>query len=555
MHLRNSVLCNELNRYQKIIIYGTGYFAQKIYPQLIKFNLRKKIVCFTQTEECGLVSIDGIPIINIKKINYNKEECVVLVAVSVLYANEIKRTLLEFEYPHIVSLIDYRVHYQWLETDYRDLTSFEEYYEYIEDWHIRTQKCNKDGRAILQRGWDGKKSTRRKTDDNLVVWICGHLSSRTTKIIGALIRKGYRIVFLSYFDGANPWNLDELQQFNIQIYQCLYIAELLYWALQYNPLVYFFEPFWGNCLWAEIMLKYKKHFGKVVLALYDVMNDGYTGKTEEELATEKYALEHADGIVWRWFSKEYLEEKGFRYQGKSIQFLDYCYHKNEENVSYDLNPFAIKICFLSGYGDEYVEDRAYVTRYTDWARIGEILEKIGNRTDCEFHFYAGALQNNANMERCEQYVKKYNNFKFFLGTEHKELLKRLKEYDYGCELWTGGETPPDDMPMGNYYGSIFNNSVRNAYFDFLSAGVPVITTQASRMREFLGAEEAIIQMTLSDLDIDYLIEHKQYYKEKVEEKRKEWDIDNQIPKLIRFFQEINFVLEEKTGIEERVLTE
>ncbi len=94
------------------------------------------------------------------------------------------------------------------------------------------------------------------------------------------------------------------------------------------------------------------------------------------------------------------------------------------------------------------------------------------------------------------------------------------------------------MPMGDYYGSIYNNSVRNAYFDFLSAGLPVITTQASRMREFLEADDAIIQMTLSDLDVDYLIEHKQYYKQKVAEKRQEWDIDNQIPRLIQFFKEI-----------------
>ena len=42
----------------------------------------------------------------------------------------------------------------------------------------------------------------------------------------------------------------------------------------------------------------------------------------------------------------------------------------------------------------------------------------------------------------------------------------------------------------------------------------------------------------SDLDVDYLIEHKQYYKQKVAEKRQEWDIDNQIPRLIQFFKEI-----------------
>ena len=539
MHFRNKILCQKLNQYEKIIIYGAGYFAREIYPQLVKSNLKKKIVCFTQTKETAEVSyIDGIPVINIDNINYNKEECVVLIAVSKLYTDEIKQTLSGYEYPNVVSLNEYYVHYRWLEADYHYLTAFEEYCEYIADWFVKTKKKDIDKDMVIQKLSDRGRCIDERADDNLIVWICGHLSSRTIKMVGALLRKGCRIVFLSCFDGANPWNLEELQKFNVPIYQCTYVAELLYWALQYNPLVYFFEPSWGDCRWAEIMLKHKEHFGKVVLALYDVMNDGYTGRTEEELATEKYALEHADGIVWRWFSKEYLEQKGFRYQGKSIQFLDYCYYESGSDGFGGAVKPEIKICFVSGYGDEYVEDGLRVTGYTDWARVGEILEKIGNRADCEFHFYAGALQNNENVERCEQYAKQYKNFKFFLGTEHDELIKRLKEYDYGCEIWISGKEPPNDIPMGDYYGSIYNNSVRNAYFDFLSAGLPVITTQASRMREFLEADDAIIQMTLSDLDVDYLIEHKQYYKQKVAEKRQEWDIDNQIPRLIQFFKEI-----------------
>lgn len=539
MYFKNRILCRELNQYESIIIYGTGNFAKEIYPQLVRFNLKKKIVCFTQTKETEENSIDGIPIISINKLDYSKTESVVLIAVSKLYEDEIKQTLREFEYLHIVSLTDYCIHYKSLETDYRDLISFEEYYEYIADWYMKKQKGNCENEStVLQNIWSERECTEKKTERNLIVIICGHLSSRTIKIIGALKRIRYNIVFLSYSGEMNPWNLNELQRLDIQIYQCNYVAEMFYYALQYHPLIYFFEPRWGDCLWAEIMLKNKKYFGKVTLALYDVMNDGYTGIEDDKLATEKYALEHADGIVWRWFSKEYLEEKGFRYKGKSIQFLDYCYHENSDVDLNNLDFSIVKLCFVSGYGDEYVEDRTCETKYTDCAKIGEILEKIGNRTDCIFHFYVGALENDKSITRCRQYEKKYKNFRFFLATEHEELLKRLKNYDYGCELWTGGEEPPDSMPMGDYYGSTYKNSIRNAYFDFLSACLPVITTQASKMREYLSAEDVIINMTLSDLDIDYLRQHKQYYKSKVAERRKEWDIDVQISRLIQFFTEL-----------------
>ena len=71
MHFRSAVLCKDLNQYKKIIIYGTGNFAQEIYPQLEKRGLKEKIVSFTQTEGEESVFIDGIPVVNIEKLNYN----------------------------------------------------------------------------------------------------------------------------------------------------------------------------------------------------------------------------------------------------------------------------------------------------------------------------------------------------------------------------------------------------------------------------------------------------------------------------------------------------
>ena len=538
MYFKSRILCEELDQYQNIIIYGTGDFSQKIFPQLVKHGLKKKILCFTNTGAGQSDDLDGIPVINIKDINYNKAECVVLIAVSKLYTDEIKQTLMELEYPYIVSLIDYCIHYKFLETSYQDLNSFEEYCEYIADWCERTHKSKEEDKSrVLQKILCGREHIERRTDDNLIVMICGHLSSRMVKITRALKKKNYNIILLSYFDGGNPWNIEELKKLDIQIFQCRRVAEMLYYALQYHPLVYFFEPWWGDCLWAEIMLKHKEYFGKIVLALYDVMNDGYNVTEAERYVTEKFALEHADGIVWRWFSKEYLEQKGFKYQGKSIQFLDYCNQQNTDIILDNPDSSLVKICFISGDGDDYIEKRERETRYTDWARVGEILEKIGNRSDCIFHCYIGNLKNEENIVRCRQYEMQYTNFKFFLAVEHDELLERLKYYDYGCELWTDGKEPPNDMLLaGKYYGSQYNNSVRNAYFDFFSAGLPVITTQASKMWEYLSADDAIIKMTLSDLDIEHLKEHKQYYKAKVAEKRNEWNMDNQIYRLIQFFK-------------------
>ena len=97
----------------------------------------------------------------------------------------------------------------------------------------------------------------------------------------------------------------------------------------------------------------------------------------------------------------------------------------------------------------------------------------------------------------------------------------------------------DDVLIGNWwYGSDYTNSVRNAYFDFISAGLPVITTQGKRLWDYLSTYDITVKMFLEDLDIDYLKQHKAYYKENVKEARKDLDIDKQISGLIQFIKEV-----------------
>ncbi len=538
MYFKTRRLCNKLNQYKAIIIYGTGDFAQRIYPQLVEHGLKEKIIYFTQTKKDTITSIDGIPVIEIKKMNCNKRECVVLIAVSKLYENEIRRTLIDYGYLQNVFLTDYRIHYQHLEKDFKYLSSFEEYCEYIADWYVKTKQKEIDKGQIEKYEISNNKYFDREVDNNLIIMICGHLSARTTKIAGALKRKRYHVIILGYYEGINPWCLDELKRLNLPVYNCRCVAEMLYYALQYHPKVFFFEPSWGNCLWAEIMFRKKEYFGKVILALYDVLNDGYFGIAEENLISEKYVLEHADGIVWRWFSKEYLEKKGFRYQGKSIQFLDYCNHEvNKNTILCASDSSIVKLCMVAGYGDEYVDDRQYSVSFCDWARIEEVLEKIGNRKDCIFHFYTGGLSDN-NIIRCQYYERKYKNFRFFLATEYRDLLSRLKEYDYGCELYTNKEEPPDDVPIGEYYGSFYSHCVRNVDFDFLNAGLPIITTRSAKMWEYLSADDVVIRMNLDTLDIDYLKKNKKNYKDRAMMFRKRLDIDKNILRLIQFFSEV-----------------
>lgn len=537
MYFKEQLLYDTLNQYENIIIYGTGDYAQEIYPQLERLGLKDKILCFTQTEKYHADMMNGIPVINIHTLACIKTESVVLIAVGKKYVDQIKYILLEYNYLNIVSLIDYQLSYSYTEKEFFALSIFEDYCEFIADWYVKTHMGNSDKQMVLGKLLSRGSSADSGVDRKLIVMICGTLSGRTIKFIEAFKENGFRVVLLKYFKCANPWSIERLECADIQIDNCCCIEEMLYHALQYRPLVYFFEPFWGDCRWAEIMIRCKRNFGKIVLALYDIMNFGYVGQSEEILSTEKYALEHADGILWRWFFKEYLEKKGFQYQGKSLQFIDYCKDSKSVIIPRRKENLLVKLCFVVGHGDEIVEDRTNDIDCMDWARLSEMLASIGNRTDCVFHFYTGSLCER-NIGRCEEYKKTYKNFDYFLNTEYDELLKRMKEYDFGCDLFTDKKMPEENTMIGDYYGANIIYGVRNSYADFLEAGLPIITTNTPKLWEYLAKYDIVIKMNLSNLDIEYLKNHKNYYWNQVEMAKKELNMGYQMPRLIQFFNEV-----------------
>lgn len=533
-------LCETLRQYSEIIIYGTGRYAQEIYPHLVQEGLREKIICFTQTDECKNEVYEEIPVINIDELKCNKAECVVLVATSELYAEEIRQTLIKHQYLNILFLSDFVMDYILNRQKFLSLYTYDEYCEAIVNWCLRTHADKSDKQRLLQELKNRGENADEGKDSNLIVMICGNLTSRTNKIIQALKMKGYKIVMLYYYSHGQTWNMEDFKKLDILVYRCQYVEEMLYKALQYKPLIYFFEPRWGDCTWAKIMLKNKKYFGKIVIGLADVLNDGHLGQSQYFLDTEKYALENADGIVWRWFSKQTLEEKGFCIQGKSILFLDYCDVDCGSYAEYaDTDSSVLKLCMVMGLENLVCEKRKERTKYTSWAKLEEILDKIGNREDCLFHLYIGQMSGERE-KLCRQYESKYNNFKLYLNTERSQLLTKLSKYDYACHLFIKGEIPPEDYIIDNMTGSCMRNYTRNTFFDYFNVGLPMIATMPQKFIEYMQEYDVIIPMDLSNLDIDYLKKNKWRYKENTKLVRKELNMEKQIGRLIEFFNEVSY---------------
>lgn len=395
------------------------------------------------------------------------------------------------------------------------------------------EKSKKEKIKIIQR------EMFQEVEEETIVFIVGFLSPRTVKIIGAMTKRGYKAVILEYgnWRARNVTIKPELMLYNVQHIRCEDIGELFYQAMQYKPKAYYFEPVWGNCSWPDIMIRHKQIFGKIVMAVYDVLNDSYVQMSDYRKQLEKYCLENADGNIWRYFSKEFLEEKkGFVYQGKSIQFLDYCNGYNiEEKADQETK---LKICFISGSPQGLLDSTNANNGYVEEARIENILKVIGNREDCDFHIFVGTLSDEYK-EICSAMEKEYSNFQVIYNTPHEELIQKISEYDYGCFLFSGGEAIPEMETANNkYYGSAYINSISNRYFDYIDAEIPIIATRPVKLCDLFDEYGIIVKMDITNIDINYLKENKMNYKKNMKKAKEELGIDYQIPRLIEFFEEL-----------------
>ncbi len=536
MKFRINDLYQTLSASIKIIIYGAGDYAKEVYPVLKKMGFKKRIKAFVVTDAGHEPSyIDGISVCSIKELQLSDmKNTTVLIAVSDVFFPEVIHLLQRYKFRQIFSIKSFIISEKELEQA-KDI----QFLEYISETYIWNQvNCMWEffQESEKQKKWIEQRA-KRDIDRNKLVFLMGDFHPRYINIIGALIRKGYHIKILEYGTINQDYIRNVLfANYKIEYNKCSTLEELLFYAIQEKPLVYYFQPAWGDCSWPQKMICHKSVFGKIVISLYDVMNDAYVYANEFQCYTERYVLENADGIVWRWFSKEFLEEKkGFVYRGKSIQFLDYCTTcEISKNIN---NDNILKLCMVAG-------DIAYLLRenfdengtYSDLAKINHILEKIGDQTKCIFHVFV-ALCSDKDRDVCNTLEQKYSNVRFFNTMPHNELIQKISEYDYGCLIYNESALPPVRGIISYLnYGSGYYNAVTNKLFDYISAGIPFIATAPYKLCQFFEQYGVVVKMNISNLDINYLLENREVYKEKAQRARVELQIDNQIQKLIDFLE-------------------
>lgn len=546
MYFRIRDLKNCIKEYTELLIYGTGKYATEIYPKLNEMKLGADIEGFVVTEVKEQNLFFGQKVRAVEEIRESKKKRCFLIAVNRTLEKEIIDIIENRKLGDYILLSDFVRDdgLCMLEEQYRG-QSFSKYIEYMaesyEYQHVDEMLCKSRMEIIdqIERGTDN-----RKKDERQIVVIAAERQARCRYIFRAMVERGYRVTVLSSSTEWPDWLRDSIDQEGIEVTHCLTTEDLLYQALLYDPWVYYVLPPWSDASIAAIMIQQKERFGKIALEIYDVMNGCYN-VDEKRLGTERYALENADGVVWRYFAKEYLEKEfGFHYRGKSIQFVDCCAGEDLPREGSD-DSSLLKLCIVIGntaglasrngtdfkkWGDDYIR---HVT-----AR--EIMQSITDRSDVLVHAYIGtATEEDKDVLR--EVENSYSNFKVYYNIPHKELKKRLLSYDYGIQNTAGKYPMTDDQYREAgclYLRGTYMLSMAQKFFDYIDAGLAVIANTQTRLCEYLEQYGVMIRMDTDRLDIDYLKKHKKQFRENVEKARIELSIENHIDELLDFFQQL-----------------
>ena len=544
----------EISNYDHIYIYGMGIYSEIVVPKLLyDLGLRTKTAGYVLSDDQpqNESSKDGIPIYSIGNLHIDASESIFLIAARPNYARGIEENLKNCNYNNYIFLSHYERNDDNIYFRFRK-TNFDQYCKYISEWYEYKyseriggdylegrQKIYNEVQELFKRKI--KKSDIR--NNNQIVFVVALITPRINKIIKALINKGYEIIVLDINQLFYP-TYSRYEEKNIRVIYCECIEEVLFEAVNLNPLLFYVRPAWLDASVATIMLMQRDSYGKIVIDIHDIAKGCYNLPEQQWLyEIEKDALESADGVVWRYDAENFLKEKyGYQYRGKSIQFWDYCYdefifNESESNAVLKVCCIDSSLECLNPYNEEELSKKGIVRS----ANIYDILDKIGNRDDCELNLYV-SIAPEKYLRELKKLKEEYVNFNFFVGYSPKELIQSISMCDYGCVFYHSGRIRTDTECIEKgyfYFPGAYEVAATNKHFDFLNAGLPIVTSyDGMRQIDYLKKYNVIVDMTLENLDMEYLMENKNLYRKNVKAARKYLAISAQIDRLIDFLNSI-----------------
>lgn len=525
--IRLERLRKDLQKIERFAVFGIGECSKNVMEHFE--DMLPRIDAFIVSDIDPGVTFHGKPVIRFEE--YKKPDVPILIAVSELYQDEIISKV-KTRYKEYIPITNYFRKNESTYEMYENATE-DEFYQYLSEWHIDTYGKVGETEEIFS---EIKNRYRRIPEKRKIVFVVDTITVRIARIVKELARRGFSVRILNGWNREYAGDCEVDGIAGVEVISCHSVEEYLYEALQVNPCAYYLESPFARPFTPAIIIRFKKIYGKVIFSPYDVLNRSFPGYPDKVYQIERYALENADGVIWRYFAKEFYEnELGFHMIGKHLLMMDGCENKK---AAFRKDDDVVKICCVPTHIKYLLSKKD--DKYIRTALLEEIFEKFEGRSDWLFHVYTWRASKEER-EILQKLEMKYENFSVFIHVDHQKLMEELTKYDYGAWIMKGTEIPisPEYAVWGDGASDkVGEVSIRfgicNKFFEYIECGLPVITTYPIQLADEFFQQGILMRMTVDDLDIDVLKEKKGSFSSAINEAKKKYDIKNNVDAFVKF---------------------
>lgn len=518
---------NRLIKDRKIVLYGAGQKSHSIYEALCLsgYTIAYCVVTDNSVAVSDFEDVKVYPFVSKKK---EIEECRYQLVIACAQKSEeeivesIERSgIKEFwktnEMPWSVDFEFYR---NLGQQGYIDIIRTK-YYSNMDKYNL-----DENIKSCIEQNIFPKVNSRK------ILFLLIHVAPRAYKIIDGLHRNGYEIELIVWANALylTKEKYNEFVKLSNQCRLCIDVEEvMLYCASTDAKILHIFSDANSDIELAQILINGNKVFPKIVFDEYDVMAEMRRNIPQRTIEAEKFCFQYADGLCNRYTCMEYLEEKGYQICKKRIYFMDCCndftnYESPQKQEKDDLNLVFAGTLFS---GKEYKT-----------SKDGRFLELgiLCKENKVHLHLYPIFYDETKLHEYLE--MEKVNPF-FHVHHPVSALIlaQELSQYDYGVT-----SVQSDIMEYSENVGSWKKESLiyssANKLYDYLDAGLPIVTTIPVEQTKMLEEEGVLSRVYDEKIDFNELRRKRNELKKRVIEVREKYRISNQLPVLIDFYNRL-----------------
>lgn len=517
----------QLDKDRKIVLYGAGQRSHGIYNALCMsgYQIVYCVVSKNFAEESDFEDVKVYPFI--KKKNEIMEHGYQLVIACAqkseediadnIERNGINQYWKTNEMPWSIDFDNYKN----LDTqDYRDIIK-KKY-----DSNVDKYRMDKAVRHYVE------ENSRPKENRKKIMFLLTNVAPRAYKIIDALHRKGYDVELIIWIN-AMYLTSEKYKEFLEISNQCRLCSDaeevMLYCAATNARILHIFSDANSDIELPQILIHCKDIFPQIVFDEYDVMTEMRRSIPRRTVDAEIFCLKYADGVCSRYTCMEYLEEKGYEVCKQRIYFIDCCNDFTNCESPQKQESDALHLVFagtlFSGKEYETSKDGRFL-------ELGELCEANGTH----LHLYPvsydeAKLQEYINMEKINPY------FHLHHPVSALALAEELSQYDYGVT-----SVQSDILEYAENIGSWAREGIvycwANKLYDYLDAGLPIVTTVPVEQTKILEKDGVLLRMFDEEIDFNELRKRRNELKKRVIEVREQYRVSNQLPALIEFYDSL-----------------